>query len=143
MTLAIRVSDIMTQNPVSIDPDFLVRDALGLMIVKDLRHLPVVENFRLIGIISDRDIRDCSYPLKAEDSVSFTDSGLALNMKVSEIMATSIISVLPDSEIEDLIETMLSNKLSAVPVVQGSPERLVGIVSYLDILAVIKDRYLS
>jgi acetoin utilization protein AcuB len=83
------------------------------------RHLPVLDNSRLVGIISDRD-------------VSETDC-----RTVADVMHTSVIVVNPDTPIEVAAELMVENKIGALPVVTTGGDELVGIVSQTDLFNIL------
>ena len=133
-----RVSDVMTTNPITVSPDRAIRDALGLMVENAIRHLPVVEGDRLVGMLSDRDIRQSSLPLE-DEFVEMSDTHARLDRKVSEIMTKEYLSVQDSDSVGVAIEMMVQERVGGIPVVaEGSTDALVGIISYVDILLVSK-----
>lgn len=133
-----RISDVMTKNPITVSPDRAIRDALGLMVENAVRHLPVVEGDRLVGMLSDRDIRQCSLPLE-DEFVELSDTHARLDRKVSEIMTKQYLSVVESDSVGVAIDMMVHDRISGLPVVaQGSTDSLVGIISSIDILLVSK-----
>ena len=129
------VSDIMSKNPVHIGPKASVFAAINLLNQMDVRHLPVVENGELKGIISDRDLKafSASELEQAQLAQSNFDLSLRLKQAVSDIMDGNVFFVNPESPINEVIDIMLDQKIGAVPVVDLD-NTLVGIVSYVDIL---------
>ncbi|MEY3012950.1 MAG: hypothetical protein RIT45_1685 [Pseudomonadota bacterium] len=125
------VSEIMTHAPLSVGSDARVADALDLMYEHDIRHVPVIDDGELVGMLSDRDLRDF---LRAEDGYR-----RAQGVGVTEVMSADAISVEPEAEISEVIDVMLENKIGAVPVVDGHSDKVVGIVSYVDVLAVARE----
>lgn len=124
---------IMTKKPECITPSETVRDAIEKMLELEIRHLPVVENDLLVGIISDRDLRSWVLPFNTSvDDLNARER--QLDRRINEIMHTDVISVEPTAEISEVVELMLENKISAIPVVDKQNERLKGIISYVDIL---------
>ena len=128
------VSEIMTPNPSRSEVTESVRDAMYKLVELDVRHLPVVDNEELVGMISDRDLREYVVPMASElERVNTSDA--RFERPVSEVMQGAVISVHPETDVVEVIELMIDHKIGAVPVVQPSSGSLVGIVSYIDILA--------
>ncbi len=129
--------EIMTKKPEYVAPSDTVRDSIEKMLELEIRHLPVVEDGELVGILSDRDIRSWVLPLGTSvDDLKAREK--QLERQVKEIMHTDVISVEPGTDIPEIIELMLENKISAVPVVDGQSGWLKGIISYVDLLKVAK-----
>jgi CBS domain-containing protein len=126
-------AEIMTENPRTMRTTDPVRDALEALEAMQIRHLPVVdEEGNLVGMLSDRDLG----PLMK----SFMEGAEAERMiaplssrKVSEFMSADVVSVSVDAEVSTIIETMLEERIGAVPVVDGEGN-VSGIISYVDVL---------
>ena len=133
------VRAIMSSSVLTVDSTTTVRDAIRLLDDSEVRHLPVVDgDRRLVGIVSDRDLREFRVPLLIEVE-RFGDSDRAraddlLDTPVSAVMAAEVISVDSSESIESVIDAMLEYKLGAVPVIDRETEELIGIVSYIDVL---------
>jgi CBS domain-containing protein len=129
------VRDIMTKSPVHVAPNASVFAALNLLNDLDVRHLPVVVNGELRGIISDRDLRSLSAPEleRAAQAESQFDLNKKLKQCVADLMNPTVFFVGPESLLTEAIDIMLDQKIGAIPVVD-SDNTLVGIVSYVDIL---------
>lgn len=117
------VQSIMTKTVVSASPSVTVREAIQLTDDNDIRHLPIVENGRLVGIVSDRDLR--AYERERSDE--------RLATALREVMSHVPLCMEAGESIKALIDVMLEYKVGALPVVGPSGE-LVGIVSYIDVL---------
>lgn len=117
------VQSIMTKTVVSASPDATVREAIELIDDNDIRHLPVVEDGRLIGIVSDRDLR--GYERERSEQ--------RLTTALREVMSHEPLCMEAGESIETLIDVMLEYKVGALPVV-GPGGELIGIVSYIDVL---------
>jgi acetoin utilization protein AcuB len=117
------VQSIMTKTVVSASPDVTVREAIELIDDNDIRHLPIVEHGRLVGIVSDRDMR--GYERERSDE--------RLTTALRELMSHEPLCMEAGESIEALIDVMLEYKIGALPVV-GPGGELVGIVSYIDVL---------
>ena len=127
------ISEIMTQTPMTGTLKTTVFDALRALEQEEIRHLPIVEDGALRGIVSDRDLaRFTSAAVHHEPEMARQ----RLRMPVSEIMTADPLTVEADDDVDDAIDLMVENRIGAVPVVDGTDGRLVGIVSYVDILRV-------
>lgn len=117
--------------------DQTVRGAILLLEDQSIRHLPVTEEGRLIGMVSDRDLREYRLPLLMElDHPQRADELMAVPL--SEVMKASVISVGTTEPVRLVIDLMLEYGLGVVPVVEGDRDELVGIVSYVDILRALR-----
>ena len=130
---------IMTRSVLSVKPDTTVREAIRLIEDSDIRHLPVVDGSTLLGILSDRDLREYRIPVMLEiEYLSDEDRARAsdiLDTPVSEAMNSDMITVDSGESISDVIGVMIEYKVGAVPVVDRTTEELVGIISYVDVLS--------
>lgn len=126
-------SEVMTREPTAIRADARVRDAIETLRAMEVRHLPVVnEDDGLVGMLSDRDFGGPRLPTLGEIEL-LGPSRLALDGAVSEIMTAGVVSVEEDTDVREIADLLIENKIGAVPVV-NQEGRLVGIVSYIDIL---------
>jgi|ERR1043165_1719357 acetoin utilization protein AcuB len=127
---SMKVVDVMTKNPLSVNPSETVAQADELMAENRIRQLPVVKDRALIGIITDRDLRAF---LSGSLLSAPEERERALSTPISDVMTSDPLTVAPDDELQDAVELLLEEKIGGVPVVDES-ERLVGIVTYIDIL---------
>ena len=134
------VAEIMTANPGFVLPETSIQEALGKLIELDVRHLPVVQDGKLVGIVSDRDFRDYSLPA-SEEFYEPSNSRARLDKPVSTIMSTGVYTISPTATISEVIDLMIDDKFTAIPVVESPEETLVGIVSYVDVLKVLKNSW--
>lgn len=123
------VRDLMTEDPMTATAKTRVREAIEILQTLEVRHLPVVDSKnRLVGMVSDRDLRGASLPFTTQSDVA-----AFLDRRLVELMAADPLTVDPEDDVSEAIDAMLENKLSAVPVVDADGE-LLGIVSYVDVL---------
>ena len=122
----------MTKNPVTIDQEASIIEAIHLMKEKGIRRLPVMAKGRLAGLITDRMIKDYS-PGKATSLDTWEVHYLLSKTSVKDVMNTSPITVTPDMDLATAAQIILDHKLYGLCVVdvQGS---LVGIMSVGDML---------
>lgn len=120
------VKDIMTQKVVAIDPAMPIADVNLLMEEHNIRHFPILDEGKLVGIVSDRDIRliGSEHP-KSPKGVSLKDA-------VSKIMISSVLTAHPLDAIEEAAKVLEEHKIGAMPVLEG--DELVGIVTGIDFL---------
>ncbi|MCX9010406.1 MAG: CBS domain-containing protein [Candidatus Methanoperedens sp.] len=116
-----KVSEIMTENPVTVDPESTAKDAAKIMKEENLGTVLVAEGARLEGIVTDRQIAIKVVASEKDPKVT----------RVSEFMTKDPITVSPDMEIEEVSRIIGDNGIRRVPVVQS--ERLIGIISAADI----------
>ena len=126
-----RVSDLISGPPITISPETPVLEARRVMQTRAIRHLLVVEDGRLVGIVTDRDIR-LNMPSPATTLSVWEVNYLLARLTVQEVMTKSVIVVEPDRPAEDAAILLLNEKIGALPVVDG--ERLIGIVTETDFL---------
>lgn len=123
------VRDVMTEAVATVDLDATIQDVLNTMVGRDVRHVPVVEDGELRGMVSDRDVR--SWTQNGERGRS---GHASLNESVTAVMECDVISFSSEARLADLVDTMIDHKVGAVPVTSG--DQLIGIVSYIDILRI-------
>ena len=131
--------DLMTANPATVTPRSRVADAWDLMRELDVRHVPVVHDGGvLVGMLSDRDFAhiDVARLLAAEEADALRRELVA---PVVTVMRSDVIYVEPDTDVKDVVELLIENKIGAVPVVRPDTREVVGIVSYIDALRALLD----
>lgn len=122
-----RIEDIMRKNLVTVAPSTTIREAHLLLRVNRIRHLPVVEQGKLVGIISDRDLRD-ALPSRL---LTHEDDELILQKPVSAIMQKQVITAHPLDFIEDAASLLYEHKIGSLPVMQEN--QLVGMITESDL----------
>ena len=128
---ALRVRDIMAVSPMTIAPSVSVQQARTLMQQRQIRHLPVLEDGRLVGIMSDRDLR-LVLPSPATSLSKWELNHLLTRLTVGEVMTRFVVTVAPDLPVTEAVGRMLRHRIGALPVVEG--RRVVGILTRTDVL---------
>ncbi len=118
------VRDIMRSPVVSISPGTTLEDAFRMMNERSIRHLPVLEGGRLVGIVTDRDLRLATSALSA--------SPFAPGSRVSAVMCRTPLTADPMDPVEDAARTMRERKIGCLPVLEDG--RIVGIITGIDLL---------
>ena len=127
-----RVRDIMTSPALMIGPDTSVPTAIALMRQHDIRHLPVVENGLLVGMISRGDLREASITASI-NADQYELHFLLNNLTVERLMSRKVYTVTPDAFIVHAAELMTDHKIAGLPVVDQKGA-VVGIVTESDLL---------
>jgi acetoin utilization protein AcuB len=131
------VSDWMTKKVYTVTPDDNISTAIKLLKEKKIKHLPVVKNdFAIVGILSDRDIKDYT-PSKVTTFEIRELNYILFTTKVKEIMVKKVITASPTMAIEEAAMIMYDNNIGCLPVVENN--KLVGIISDKDLFRVLVD----
>jgi len=130
------VADWMTRQVVTVGPGDSVSHAMHLMKDHRIKHLPVMEGGRLVGVISDRDIK-AYCPSKATALDVYEINYLLAKARVSEAMGPRLTTVAPDTPVEEAALQMLEGDIGCLPVLEG--DVLVGIISDRDIFRSLVD----
>ncbi|MFU2180779.1 CBS and ACT domain-containing protein [Streptococcus pluranimalium] len=124
------VKDFMTSKVIYVSPDTTVAHASEKMKAQDLRRLPVIEDDRLVGLITEGTMADAT-PSKAT-SLSIYEMNYLLNKtKIRDIMIRDVITVSQDASLEDAVYIMMKHKVGVLPVVDN--DQLYGIITDRDI----------
>jgi acetoin utilization protein AcuB len=129
-----KVSELMTGEPICVAPDDSVEVAVQLLRRRGIRHLLVVKKDRLVGIISDRDIKRALDPQKTRKRVMGI-GGLFFLLEpilVHEIMTRDPVCIGPNASAQEAASVLVAERFGALPVVEKG--RLVGIITETDLL---------
>ena len=126
------VASRMTKHPVSVTSDATIQQADRLMKKHKFHRMPVVDNGKLVGYFSDRDIMHVA-PSPATTLSKFEIRALLDKISVKDIMHEKVITVKEDATIEEAALIMYQNKVGGLPVV-SEVGALVGIITATDIL---------
>jgi CBS domain-containing protein len=119
--MAILVRHAMTESPTTISPQMNAFDAAGLMKSQDIGVLPVVEDTKLVGLVTDRDL-----VLRV-----LAERKNPIEVKVGDICTSTPVTVTPDMKLSEARELMEQHKVRRLPVMKG--EELVGVLSLGDV----------
>ncbi len=126
-----KVQDIMTTPAVTVGLDMPVLEARQVMERQRIRHLPVTDGGRLMGIVTDRDIR-LNMPSPATSLSVWEINFLIAKLTVGSVMRRAVITIDPRRDAAEAARIMLDHKIGALPVVDGGA--VVGIVTETDML---------
>jgi acetoin utilization protein AcuB len=131
-----RVRDLMTATPITVAPMTPMLEARQRMAQARIRHLIVVEDDRLVGIITDRDIR-LNLPSPATSLSVWELNFLLASLTVRSVMTSAVLVVESHRPIAEAARIMIDHKIGALPVVDDG--RLVGIVTESDFVRATAD----
>jgi acetoin utilization protein AcuB len=127
------VDEIMTNQLITAKPSTSIRRVMELLAEAEVRHIPITENGELVGIVSDRDLRAFQVPpLSLIEKPG--ELAAMIGKPISTVMSSNVVTVQPETEIEEAIDLMLDQKVGAIPVVREDTGELAGILSYMDVL---------
>jgi len=129
------VQDLMRKQVFTVAPDDSVDRVFFLIHYEKIRHLPVLERSKVVGIVSDRDMYKALGPKSRRRGVSENDDGTQLQVvprKVRQIMRRGVVTIEPDEDAVAAARKMARKRIGGLPVVRG--DRLVGIITATDIL---------
>jgi acetoin utilization protein AcuB len=132
MAHQVRVRDFMTKDPLTLREDDLLRQAVEVVMVRRIRHIPVLDGKgALVGIVTDRDVQGTlPSPLSAAAPEEY--EALLETTPLARIMTRSVITVRPDDLAAEAVETLLADRIDGLPVVEDG--RVVGIFTVRDAL---------
>lgn len=121
------VKEIMTQNVITVSPNTNIFEALVLIDQHRIRHLPVVQDEKLVGIVSDRDLRDVKPSTLESENIDLLKS-----IKVEQIMKTNVVTAHPLDAVDEAAALLYRNRIGSLPVINGG--KVVGIVTHGDLI---------
>lgn len=132
-----RVEELMTSQVFTVEAHDMIDRVFFLIHYEKIRHIPVLEKGKVIGMVSDRDMYKALGPKSNSLAIEGNKTGSELHViskKVQNIMRRGIISISPESHVSSAAALMADNRIGALPVIKN--EKLVGILSATDILRV-------
>jgi len=135
------IKENMQKNPITISPDASFYEARAIIRDKGIRHLPVVDkNHHLVGLITDRDIREAA-PSDATSLSVHELHYLLGKLKVSAFMTpkNKLITISPETIIEKAVQLMHDHKIGCLPILEG--ENFIGIITETDVLGLFVDLF--
>jgi CBS domain-containing protein len=119
--MSILVRHAMTKAPQTIGPDMNAADAAAMMRTEDIGVLPVIQDGRMLGLVTDRDLVTRVMAERRDP----------MDVRVADVMTASPVTVTPDMKLSDARELMEKHKVRRLPVMKG--QELVGILSLGDV----------
>ena len=147
MMAGLTAADVMTPDPISVGPEVPVTEAARLMVERRVGALPVVKDGAFLGIVTEGDLIMQDVKVEFPTYIHLLDGFIfyppaqarfeqelkkAVGATVGQVMTAEVLSVSPETPVEDVATLMVDKDVSRVPVLEG--ERLVGIISKSDIV---------
>ena len=113
-----RVLDLMTAPVITAAPTLSLPDAAHLMRSRGIRRLPVMDGAALVGIVTDRDVRE-AMPSRVSSLSPWEATTRLAAVSVADVMRRSVLTTRPDADARDAAHTMLTHRVGALPVVDA------------------------
>jgi acetoin utilization protein AcuB len=127
----------MTRSVVTTSPDTTLAEAIGTARAHRIRHLPVVQAGRLVGIVTDRDLRLAMPPGWAPNHAELTEE--LKSRTVAEIMTGNVVTIAADAPLEEAAREIYANGIGCLPVMEGS--EVVGMLTKTDLLRMLSEMF--
>jgi acetoin utilization protein AcuB len=135
-----KVKDVMTKHPITIDAEAPVGTALDLMRTRHIRHLPVLDDAEtLVGIVTDRDLRHAALAPALDEYLSVRAhrrvrqlSETLENLRVKDVMTWAVVTTGPEAPLTYAALVMFESRVGSLPVLEQG--RLVGMLTERDVL---------
>jgi acetoin utilization protein AcuB len=129
------IKDRMTRSPITAPPEMPMQEALKLMRERGIRRLPVVDKKgKLVGIVSDRDLLHAS-PSDATSLSVWELNYLLSKVTLKDVMTKNVITVTPETPVQEAARIMADKKIGGLPVVQAGI--VVGVITETDLFRVL------
>ncbi len=127
-----QVRELMSSPPITAAPGLSLPDAALLMQKRGIRRLPVLDGKHLVGILTDRDLRE-AMPSRVSTLSPWEATTRLAAISVADVMRRNVLTVSEDADARDAAYTMLRHKVGALPVLNRANE-LVGLITVSDVL---------
>ncbi len=127
------IGERMTYPVITVSPDLPIAEALSLMRKEHIRRTPVIQDGKLVGIVSNEDLLNAS-PSPATSLSVFEMTYLLSKITVKDVMSRNVLTINEAIPIEEAARIMVDNKIGGLPVMRG--EELVGIITETDLFKV-------
>ncbi|MFP3259915.1 MAG: CBS domain-containing protein [Sulfolobus sp.] len=136
----VKVMEVMNSPVITINAEDSVARARWLMSNNNVTKLPILDEKKLVGIISARDIVDRLYSSGGKKKASIlTEEERLMAMPVKEIMSYPVITISGKENVESAVKTLLSRKISGMPVVEG--DLITGMFSGIDAISIVAKKF--
>lgn len=133
-----KVRDLMTREVATLTEDATVGDAMAMLDEHGVRHIPILSDGELVGMLSDRDVRRME-GLLALGVADSARSEAVLQTPVMQVVSGAPLNIDPDASVDELIDQLLDRCVGAMAVV-GKDGQVQGIVSFVDVLRAAKGK---
>ena len=114
------VRDLMARDPITVQKEGGFREALRLIRQEGIRHVPVLEGTRLVGIVTDRDLRQATATPSSAATLTFHELDYLLDhLTIEAIMTRDVVTVAPGASLYEAARLLSEGKIGCLPVVEG------------------------
>lgn len=139
MKSKVPVATIMTENVIKLHlTDDLIKAEM-LFKHNKIRHIPIVDNDKIVGMLSYTDLLRISFVDAIDDDEDIIDANIYDMFTVEQVMAKKVVTISPETTIKETAEILSKKEFHALPVCSG--EKLVGIVTTTDLIKYLIDQY--
>lgn len=131
------VRDIMVKNPATLERNETLDIAEDIMNLGRIRHMPVIDEGMVVGIVSQRDLFRSAL-LTALGFAKRTERALKKNIRVKEIMTEQVVTISPDATVKEAARVMMDKKIGCLPVLEG--EIFVGLITETNVLRYVAEQ---
>tara|TARA_B100000959_G_C14808389_1_gene552714 strand:- start:76 stop:504 length:429 start_codon:yes stop_codon:yes gene_type:complete len=129
---AILVRDYMSKTITFLAPESTIQEAILLMMERKIRHLPILSDGKLQGMVTDRDLKRATPSLLDEDMTREKYQQVLNESTLSDFMVRTPITIRPDQKILEAVKILRTEKIGGLPVVEnGKP---IGMITEMDLL---------
>jgi len=139
MKQQVPVSTIMTTNIIKLNSTDTLTKAESLFKKNHIRHIPVVNGNKIVGILSYSDLLRISFADAVDEDDNIVDTTVYNMFSIEQVMSKNIVSVTPDTTIKATAEILAKREFHALPVCNGN--LLVGIVTTTDLIKYLLEQY--
>jgi CBS domain-containing protein len=133
------ISEIMTQNVITLTTNDSLEHAEQLFKNNHIRHIPVVDKKQIIGMLSYTDLLRISFADAVDEDEAYVDTVVYNMFTIGQVMAKNIVSVSSTTTIKEVAELLAKKEFHAIPIVDE--EKLVGIVTTTDLINYLLDQF--
>ena len=130
------ISEIMVKNVITASKDYKLSVLEKMMENKNVGHIFITNGNQLLGVISDGDIKRRKSYLAGTDVSNYREEQ-TLNTLAHQIMTREILTLSPDSDVQDAIDLLLHNDIHSIPICEKG-DKLVGLITSTDLLKYLK-----
>lgn len=139
MKQRVPISEIMSRELITLKPTQSLYDAESLFKKHKIRHIPVVEEGRIVGIVSYSDLLRISFADMIDDDEGEVTSVVYDMYTIPQIMAKTPLTVTSETTVKEVAEILSKQSFHSIPVLEN--EKLVGIVTTTDLIKYLLDQY--
>ncbi|TQD40672.1 CBS domain-containing protein [Haloflavibacter putidus] len=133
------VSTIMTEKVLTLNTTDNLATAEGIFKKNKIRHIPVVENDAIKGMLSYTDLLRISFADAVDEDEDTIETTVYDMFSIEQVMVSNVISVKPDNTIKEVAEILAEKEFHALPVVEN--DKLVGIVTTTDLIKYLLEQF--